>query len=386
MRGVFVQSSPAPRKSKTAFTLVEMLLACGLLVIVCGIVLTMTAQISKIWSTSTSRIQTFQEARAAFEAMTRRLSQATLNTYYDYYQSTAGGYVLRTPANAATFVPTTYNRVSDLHFISGRASTLLNASPTTIITQTHAVFFQAPIGYSVSYQKLDSSLNACGYFLQFDNAASSVPAYISAMPNYRPRYRYRLMEMTQTTENLGVYFGSPNDWFVQNAASSSRIMAENVIALALLPKLAPSEDATGTALAPNYNYNSRIPFGATNDTNWPSASPPFPGDSFTTQPASGSAITVTRHHQLPPLMHVVMIVIDEPSAIRLQGASTSVPAAINFSSTTLFTDATKLAADIQSVEDICNAKAGNLTGNTLRLNYRIFYSDVIMRDAKWSND
>ena len=136
MRGAFVSTSLAPGKSKAGFSLVEMLLACGLLVIVCGIVLTMTAQISKIWSTSTSRIQTFQEARAGFEAMTRRLSQATLNTYYDYYQNTAGGYVLRTPANAATFVPTTYNRVSDLHFISGQGPTLLNASPTAITDRT----------------------------------------------------------------------------------------------------------------------------------------------------------------------------------------------------------------------------------------------------------
>jgi hypothetical protein len=81
-----------------------------------------------------------------------------------------------------------------------------------------------------------------------------------------------------------------------------------------------------------------------------------------------------------------MIVLDEPSAIRLQGTSSAVPAAINFSNTTLFQNATNMATDIQSVEDICNAKPGNLTGNTLHLNYRIFESDVIMRDAQWSND
>ncbi len=255
--------------------------------------------------------------------------------------------------------------------------------PPAITNQTESVFFQAPTGYSVTYQQLDNSLNACGYFLQFSSGSSSVPNYIANSPGYKPRYRYRLMEMMQPTENLGVYYGAATDWFVNNVAANSRILAENVIALALLPKLSPSDDPSGTALAPKYNYDSRIGLGVTTDVNWSGAST-FPPDSFTATSLSGTTTTLTRHSQLPPLMHVVMIVIDEPSAIRLQGNSTTVPSAINFS--TLFTDATKLTADIQSVEDVCNAKSGNITGNTVRLNYRIFTSDVIMRDAKWSNN
>jgi uncharacterized protein (TIGR02599 family) len=385
MRGVRESVSLSKRHAARAFTLVELVVAIAILLIILLVVFELTAQISQVWRSSTSRIQTFQGARAGFEAMTRRLGQATLNTYYDYYQNASGTYTLRTTANAATFVPSVYDRVSDLHFISGQATTLLASSPTAITTQTHAFFFQAPLGYSVTYQKLDNALNACGYYLQFDAATSSIPTYITSAPTYKPRYRFRLMEMLQPTENLGVYFwpstGGVNDWFVNNAASNSRVLAENVIALVLLPKLPTSEDSTGTALAPNYNYDSRIPLGATSDPYWASASPSFPPDSFTT-----STGTITRHHQLPPLMHLVMIVIDEPSAIRLQGTSTTVPAAINLSTKNLFTDATKLASDIQSVEDICNAKSGNLTGNTLHLNYRIFESDVIMRDAQWSND
>jgi prepilin-type N-terminal cleavage/methylation domain-containing protein len=371
---------------RQGFSLVEMLVACAILVIILAIVFELTSQVNQVWRSSTSRIQTFQEARAGFEAMTRRLGQATLNTYYDYYQNSSGTYTLRTTANTATFVPSTYDRVSDLHFISGQAGTLLASSPTAITTQTHAIFFQAPLGYSVSYQRLDNALNACGYYLLFDAATSSVPASISSAPTYKPRYRFRLMEMLQPTESLGVYYGGVNDWFVNNAASNSRILAENVIALALLPELPPTKDATGTALAPAYNYDSRIPLGATADPNWPSASPAFPPDSFTATSSTGTTVTVTRHHQLPPIVRVVMIVIDEPSAIRLQGNSTAVPAAINLSGTTLFKNATNLTSDLQSVENICNATAGNLTGNTLRLNYRIFDSQVILRDAQWSND
>jgi len=371
-----------------------MLVAISVLIIILGIVFELTAQISQVWRSSTSRIQTFQEARAGFEAMTRRLSQANLNTYYDYYATnSSGAYYLRTSANASTFVPCTYDRASELHFISGQATNLLTGSPTAISTQTHAVFFQAPLGYSVTYQKLANSLNACGYYLQFDAAASSIPNYVTNAPSYKPRYRYRLMEMLQPTESLGVYTGLPTSWFVQNAGSNSRVLAENVIALVLLPKLPSSQDASGTNMAPNYNYDSRITLGATSDTNvTPAPSSPwpaFPPDSFTTL-TNGASVpsTMTRHNQLPPLLHVIMVVIDEPSAIRLQGTSTSVPAGINFAAVSppLFVNASNMSNDLQSVEDVCNAKAGNVTGNTLRLNYQIFESDIMMRDAQWSND
>jgi hypothetical protein len=202
------------------------------------------------------------------------------------------------------------------------------------------------------------------------------------------------MEMLQPTESLGVYFGGPNDWFVNNAVNTaanvnSRIVAENVIALVLLPELPPSQDSSGppgTALAPNYNYNSRVGLLAASDAEWPGANPSFPVDSFTATSSSGTT-SGTRHHQLPPLMHVVMIVIDEPSAIRLQGNSITVPTAINLAAINppIFTSAANLATDIVSVQKICNATAGNLTSNKMPLNYRIFNSDVILRQAKWSN-
>ena len=371
---------------RRAFTLAELLVSMVLLIIIVGLVAQMTSQTSQIWRNSMSRIQTFQEARGAFESMTRNLSQATLNTYYDYYDGNTPRSLF---APLSNFIPTSYDRVSELHFISGQAATLLNASPTPLVTQTQGVFFQAPLGYSASYQELDNALNACGYFLQFDAAANSVPALILDTPGYKPRYRFRLMEMIQPTENLSVYpaptTAAQNKWFTDYAAIDSRVIAENVIALALLPKLSQADDPTGVALAPAFNYNSRIPLGATSDPAWPSASPAFPGDQFAATTGAGATYSATRHNQLPPLMRVVMVVISETSALHLQGNSTTVPAAINLSQTGLFTDATKLDSDIQAVTDICNATPGNLTGNTQRLTYRIFTSDVIMRDAKWSN-
>ncbi|MGB8354704.1 MAG: hypothetical protein WCD79_12495 [Chthoniobacteraceae bacterium] len=397
----------ALRRLPRAFTLVELLLSVTLLVIIIAIVVQITNQTSNIWLSSTARIQSFQESRAGFEAMTRKLSQATLNTYYDYYNSAnqarsqvTVGLSGTTALNAlSAFIPATYDRYSDLHFISGAANVFqLQTSGTVatpIATQTQAVFFQAPLGYSASssYQHLDNALNACGYFLRFDSANSSVPPHILNSPGYKPRYRFRLMEMDQPTEQLTVYSGiaSPNAWFVQNAVSNSRVIAENVIALVLLPKLPASQDdptqaGKGVSLAPNYNYNSRITPNAATDSSWPSANPAFPGDTFTTTTISGSASAGSRHSQLPPMMRLVMVVIDETSAARIQGSGTTPPSAINLNTTTLFTDATQLDADIQSVEDICNARPGNLTGNTVRLTHRVFSTDIIMRDAKWSNN
>lgn len=382
------------RRSPAAFTLVELLVSMVLLILIVAIVLQMSDQTGKIWHDSAAKIQSFQEARSGFEAMTRKLSQATLNTYYDYYDTKNRPRKSLTGSDLINFTPSRYDRISDLHFISGQAQTLLQASPKRVTTQAHAVFFQAPLGYSVTYQRLNNALDSCGYFLQFDDASEMVPDHVTKTPGYKPRYRFRLMELMQRTEQSTIYdpnAKTPNAWFVDNAAVSSRVLAENVIALVLQPKLSPREDdpartGKGVSIAPNYNYNSRIPLAAQDDASWTGAVPAFPPDQFAAYPSDGSTTQASRHHQLPPTMHVAMIVIDEASANRLQGNGSAVPQAIDLSRTGLFTDASKLSDDIQAVEDICSARTGNLTGNRQRLTYRVFSTDILMREAKWSND
>ena len=379
-RGAREDSLSCLRSPSSAFTLLELLVSMALLIIIVGMVAQITNQTSKVWQSSAARIQTFQEARAGFESMTRKLSQATLNVYFEYYDASKTPRALTSAANLPAFIPSTYDRYSELHFISGQAATLLANSPTAITTQTQAVFFQAPLGYSVTYQELDNALNADGYFLRFDDASAFVPPHVLASPAYKPRWRWRLMEMTEPTEQLAVYSGAGSNWFVADAAVNCRVIAENVIALVVLPKLSNSDDTSGTALAPKYNYNSRIPLGAGSDPTWTN----FPPDAFTATKADSTTVSATRHHQLPPILRVVMIAIDEASAVRLQGSAKTPPAAINLAGTGLFTDAASLDADVQAVEDICNAKSGNLTGNTMKLNYRVFSSEIIVRDAKWS--
>jgi len=384
-----------------AFSILELLVASVVFVIIVGVVLNFTDQTSKIWRSATAKIQAFQEARAGFDSMTRNLAQANLNTYFDYYNSANVPRASLTGQSAlASFVPFKYDRMSDLHFVSGQASTLLGSSVPSVKTQTHAVFFQAPKGYSATYQGLDEALNATGYFLQFDDGAGAVPDFIGNSPTFQKRYRFRMMEMTQDASELTIYKpgNGSNDWFTKVAtgtsalsgAPNSRMIAENVIALVMLPSLPERQDdpmkaTKGVALAPNYAFNSRVPLGSSSDPNWTGASPAFPGDAFSATGSDGVSRDLTRHHQLPPVMKVVMIVIDDASAARLQGNRTTVPPEIDLSATSLFTDATQLKADIQAVEDICNAKPGNLTGNKQKLNYRVFSTDIIMRQAKWSN-
>ncbi len=83
-------------------------------------------------------------------------------------------------------------------------------------------------------------------------------------------------------------------------------------------------------------------------------------------------------------MRVLMVVLDEASAARLQGDSTTPPAALDFSGAGLFRNAAALEADLRAVENICNAEPGNLTQNITPLTYRIFSTEIMMREAKWS--
>ena len=82
-----------------------------------------TGTIQRTTSQTTAKIDQFREARDAFEAITRRLSQATLNTYNDI-----------DPSNV---VGGQYVRASELRIISGNAQTLIGSAssashPTTL--------------------------------------------------------------------------------------------------------------------------------------------------------------------------------------------------------------------------------------------------------------
>ncbi|MDR0534465.1 MAG: Verru_Chthon cassette protein C [Verrucomicrobiales bacterium] len=311
-----------------AFTLIELTVAVAILATIMVLVANFTQQASKTWQSSQAKVESFQGARAAFEAMTRRLSQVTLNNYYGYDNDTQ---------------PTKYIRKSELHFLCGK-----NLLPNRQIT--HAIFFQVPLGYSddTNYTGMGNLLNACGYFIQYGDDGSR-PSFLSNLP---PRYRFRLMQFTQPTQELSVYSNTDTTaWFTSPLATSNppiRQLAENVVALVILPKRSTGDQsASGKApLSPDYEYNTRD---------------------------SGNPET---YNQLPPLVEVVMVAIDEPSALRLGNTQ----AAPNLGVANLFQQSAKEYDDISTLETTLQ---GRSTDN-VKLNYRIFRADVPIRTAKWS--
>jgi len=348
--------------SESAFTLVELMVASAILAMLVGLLLTMVTQTSKTWKSTSGKIEQFRDARDAFDAMTRKLSQATLNSYLDYDN----------PNN-----PKAYIRQSELRFLSGPASNILGSTLASNMP-TMAVFFQAPAGFATNSPDtvLQSSLNTWGYFLEYASDTNARPGFL---PSGTPlaRSRYRLMEFMEPTENLSVYNYTATsstsrstytnvDWITNSLSGTPRpahVLAENVIALILLPKLSPSDWASNSShsntyyaysLASNYVYDSSI------NQNSNSAS------------AQDKACLNT-HNQLPPVVQVTLIAVDETTAVRFPVPYSNL--ASTFSASNWFTN----AANFQS--DLSNCQSYLSTNN---FNFRVFTTDVMIRGAKWS--
>lgn len=323
---------------KAAFTLIEMLAAVAILAMILAVIFGITQQTGNAWRSTNSKIDAFQSARAAFDSLAQALGQATLNVYYDYYDASGNR---RSAANAATFVPAAYGRYSDLHFLSGKSLV-----PGQV---THGVFFQTPAGYSgaASLEGMDTLLNACGYYVTFTPEPSR-PAFLDGLPNSPPaRQRYRLMQLLQPSQELAVYAGASGDQWLTGALAASpapvRQIAENIVALVVLPRRADND--LGAPLAPEFEYDSRA--GLSNP----------------------QAVT---QHQLPPLVDIVMVAIDEPSAKRLENGSSAPDLGLG----SLFQSAANLDADLQALEATLNER---------RITCRIFRTTVALRNSKFSS-
>ena len=319
----------AQTTSREAFTILEILVATTILAILLVLLLSTISAVSTTWRRSTEKIQSFQGAQLAFDSITHNLSQATLNTYLDY-------------DNATT--PQRYLRKSELMFISDAAGS--NAMPGATNTG-QAIFFQAFLGYSTNanYSGLESLLNPCGYFVSF-TTNNAIPAHVTGGNN---PYRYRLMQLLVPSETNRIYQsgnGSEKlEWFT-SYTNEAMPVADNVIALIVRPQ----DPGTSAAGAPNnaYAYNSTL-----NAMNNP-------------QPVTAN--------QLPPVVQVTIVAIDESSAKRLENGA-SQPAAITDALGNRFTDPASYQTDL-------DALTGSLNSN--RINYRVFSSAVPIRESKWT--
>lgn len=342
-----------------AFTLIEVLVSMTIVSTLLFLLITLTNSTQKIWTFTNSKIEEYRDAREAFESITRRLSQATLNTYWDYNNVNA---------------PTKYIRQSELRFVSGNAKTL--SLPSSCVT--HGMFFQAPLGYvsnMANYKGLVNLINTCGYFVEYSDDSNLRPSFISqALLPYKKRFR--LMEMFEPSDQLTLYEEEVaaggnskyvgKSWFTAPLQNYKQVLAENIIALVILPKLSPADQAAGnykdSDLAPAYLY-----------------------DSTGTGMSTLSDPKLNPTNQLPPVVQVSLVALDEASASKMTDDTAS---ALQGKLNTLFAQSKNQISDLRrdTLKYPDNNDDPSLEAYLIsqRLGYRIFTTNVSIKAAKWS--
>lgn len=311
------------RTSSRAFTLIELMASTAALIaiiLLCSIVI---GRVNDLWVLNKARLNSFQESRLGFEYLARQIAQATLNVYWDYDSPSA---------------PTSYVRASDLHFIMGPANSLFSTGSST----SHAIFFQSPEGYTEergqsgdhrNHQPLRSMLCASGFYLAY-GPSPDLPAFLAN----QSRQRSRLYRYLEPGEQLSVYASSSgNSWFGNSLSDHSSFIAENVIGLIFRARIPSQGNQT------LYRYDSR------------------------------DAQSRSTHHQLPPIVSVTMVVIDEASALRLGERYRDTDPPVPFSTSADYEQ------DLQAWKD-------HLDSLVPKVNYRIFTADIAIKGSKWSTD
>lgn len=402
MKTTTAMPSPTTTRHRTvhAFTLVEMMVSISLLMLLMLVTISILNAVTAIDSRTRAKVDTFREARAGFEVMTRRVSQAMLNTYWDY----------EFPNGNRSLPPRQYVRQSELHFISGPtklggATALL--PDAAMLSVTHGIFFQSPQGLTTGpatnvSANLPNLLNSSGYFIEYatDLAARTVRGYterpaflLTGTPLPTERWRFRLTEFNQGSEYLQVYRAtapiptiSALDWFraaVRRPTptaepANTRVLADNVIALVVLPHRSKNDivpSGAVTQLAPKYLYNSR---------------------GYVTAPTEPYALL--SRNQLPPMVQVTMVVIDERSAERFQTSLGATPQTLATATSKLglttgttglfMTPSTTtnpvLGSDQEKNQYLLDLKTLEQTLVSQNITYRIFSTDVSILQAKWS--
>ncbi|MBE7157257.1 MAG: hypothetical protein INR62_02255 [Rhodospirillales bacterium] len=319
--------------------MVELLVGMLVAVIFIGLMIGVTSQISSVVRNTNSKLDAFQGAQAAFDLMTQKLADATLNTYYDYDSSTA---------------PTKYLRRSDLHFLVSQNSAINARFPAAHPGSGQSIFCQVPAAYSNSatYANAQGVLNACGYFVQFGSDKNYRP---NAITTGTEHFRYQLMQSVQPTESNGIYAdfegttaedGTTCQWILPLRTGALPI-ATNVIALIVWPRLSPTD--TSTAISTDYQYNSRQGL-------------PSPQNALQSE-------------QLPPILQISLVAIDAASAQRLENGATP-PADIEAALAGKFVDTSNYNADLDSL-------TRTLTGKHVR--YQVLTASITLRESKWSS-
>jgi len=397
------QASSADQRR--AFTLVELLVSMVILAILMSLLLQTLFVAQDVWIKARIRVEQYSEARLAFEAITRRLSLATLNSSWDYDSPVS---------------PTRYVRQSDLHFVTGPAT---RSTGTTGLIQSpdtcgHAVFFQAPLGLeasdtgssgAASTHNMEELLNGWGYYVQYRSDLADRPDFLRKDTARHPdRMTFSLMEFRQPSESLPLFLQgtgtattaapplilSQTDttglyrWFREgklnttqppvtcDLATGSRVLASNILALIISPRV-PAETADNDSdydIAPNYYYDSR---------EWQLSSKTNIG-----MERNGITIHAATRNQLPPVLDVTLVALDGKA---WQGFLEERGESIRYVNYMKEKFLSVGALTGRSSPDFAKAFREDLEGlkkmlTSDHIGHRIFSTSIAMRSAKWTSD
>ncbi len=372
------------------FTLVELLISMTITLVLILLLVQSISSTQKVWTRTKAQAESFKEARAAFESMSRELSQTTLNSYWDY------GYAASDTAKAN---PTYYARQSELHFVCGPSETLIAKN---LNLSGHAVFFQAPTGFSTVATTdpaygLESLLNASGFFVKYDTDTAQKAAFMKA-PLNPPRKRFRLMEFKLPSEKLQIFKPETSapagtlpapalskatttadlySWFRPSVTVSATTttgsaildyqpLADNILAVFIQPVLTPDTSATAAQATPtDYIYDTRA-------------------HQLAPTPRASKS-----RHQLPPRLTLTLIALDESSWARLTTAEADATALQlqTLINTKLFqippTDQkpTLFSDDLLKLEEALMSRGNDALKKPIQ--YRVFTTTIAIRAAKW---
>jgi uncharacterized protein (TIGR02599 family) len=363
---------------RAGFSLVELLVA----MVVIGLLLTLMAQVladsQSVWGRAKARTTQYRDARVAFETMSRRLSQTTLNSYWGYRTDKDGNPVL-------------YERESELHFVCGPSPTLLGARPDAAPSAGHGVFFQAPLsltsGGQPQIERMEDLLTAWGYYVEFSSDLPRRPPFLAVDTNRNPeRRRFRLMEFRLPAERLDLYrllddpagMTRPRlpwielqtqqarlyEWFTAHLSTSAEPVADNVLAFIVqpvIPRLDPKNiTAAEQAIAAEPLYDTRR-------HQWESPGQP-PGE-----------LAKTTRHQLPPELRLTLVALDENSwqSLSAEEQEKAKDTLLDLVNVRLFRRPADFAVDLQTLQT-------ELDG--LRLVHREFTTTVPIRAARWTTE
>ncbi len=340
-----------------AFTLVELLVSMTITMILVMVIFQIINSTQQTLTRTKAQTEAYRDARSAFESMARQLSQATLNSYWDYDD----------PAS-----PKLYLRDSELHYVSGPGEKLIG---TGLNISGHAAFFQGPLGYANvastdAAAGLTELLNALGYYVAYNSDIPQRPTFLQTETVTNPeKKRFRLMACRQSSDKLSLYQPSAGtgsapllsvattsaalySWFRSDLDASSQTLADNILAVFIQPQLPAS------AVVPtDYLSDTRAHQLAANRL-------------------SPGARAAQSRHQLPPVLKLSIIALEEKSWGKMSAtvADQTATALMQMVNTTLFQNPANFDKDLASLETELDKR---------RLGHHVFSTSVAIRSAKW---